>query len=273
MPLTWADGKGTITASGLKLEAAFWGPPPGEAPTIVMLHEGLGSVAQWKALPEHLALATGCGVLAYSRAGYGQSDPVPLPRPLDYMAQEAVTSLGPVLDTAGIENCILLGHSDGASIAAIYAGSVPDLRVRGLILIAPHFFAEPAGLQAIRTAGETYRTGDLRSRLAKYHAHVDVAFNGWHDAWTDPDFEDWDIADTIDHWRIPVLAIQGREDPYGTLAQIEEIENRTYSPLDTLILDACGHAPHLERPKETQAAITDFCARLLRLEREAVLLG
>lgn len=271
MSIEWSEKPGgRITVAGQALEYGCWGPAPDTAPTLVLLHEGLGSVAQWRDLPARLAAATGFGVLAYARAGYGASDPVPLPRPLDYQTREAKEVLSPLLDAAGIEQTVLLGHSDGATIAAIYAGSVSDMRVRGLVLIAPHFFTEPTGLAAIRAAGEAYRDGDLRERLAKYHRNVDVAFDGWHDVWTDPAYESWNVADCIDHLRIPVLAIQGRDDPYGTLSQINEIEERIYSPLETLILDGCGHAPHLEDPQQTEAAIAEFCARLDRLEREEV---
>lgn len=272
MAFDWSERPDTrVQVDGTALEYACWGPAPGQAPTLVLLHEGLGSVAQWRDVPGRLSEATGFGVLAYSRGGYGGSDPVPLPRPLDYQTREARQVLGPMLDAAAIEEAVLMGHSDGATIAAIYAGSVSDRRVRGLILIAPHFFTEEPGLAAIRAAGEAYRTGDLRGRLARYHAHVDVVFGGWHDTWTDPAYAaSWNVADVIDHWRIPVLAIQGRDDPYGTLAQIAEIESRIYAPLETLILDSCGHAPHLEKAAPVEAAVAEFCARLHRLEREAV---
>ena len=273
MSVVWsAKPDARMVVNGVGLEYACYGPAPDTAATLVLLHEGLGCVELWRELPEKLVAATGLGVFVYSRAGYGASDPVPLPRPLDYMTREATQTLGPVLDAAGIRQAVLLGHSDGATIACIYAGSVSDMRVRGLILEAPHFFAEAEGLAAIRTAGEAFATGDLRARLVKYHTNPDVAFLGWHDAWTDPGFATWNVADTIDHLRIPVLAIQGREDPYGTLAQITEIEERIYSPIETLILDDCGHAPHLEHPAPVLAAITEYCARLFRLEREHVAL-
>ncbi|KIN62376.1 Hydrolase [Sulfitobacter noctilucicola] len=271
MTIQWTDTpESTLRAGDVEIEYACWGASPDTAPTLVLLHEGLGSVGQWKGFPRALAETTGFGVFAYSRAGYGGSDPVSLPRPLDYMTREAIENLGPVLDAAGIQQTILLGHSDGATIAAIYAGSVADMRVRGLILIAPHFFTEPGGLAAIKEAGEAYSDGDLKPRLEKYHNHVDVAFYGWHDVWTDPAFTSWNVADAIDHWRIPVLAIQGRDDAYGTLAQISEIEARIYSPVETLILPDCGHAPHLEREAETLAGVTEFCTRLRRLEQEVV---
>ncbi len=267
----WVE-KGHLTAGGKSLEYACWGPPPSVAPTLVLLHEGLGSVAQWKDVPGRLAAATGFGVVAYSRAGYGQSDPVRLPRPLSYQDDEA-GPLGEVLDALDIKHAVLMGHSDGATIAAIYAGSVSDMRVRGLILIAPHFFTEPGGLEAIAGAGRAYETTGLKAKLRRYHANVDVAFKGWHDVWTDPKYRDWNVADMIDHWRIPVLAVQGTADPYGTLAQIAEIESRIYSPLETLIIEDCGHAPHLEKPTETDAAIVEFCARLNRLEQVEVSLA
>ncbi len=271
MALQWAETpQARMQVQGKALEYACWGPPPDQAPTLVLLHEGLGSVAQWKGLPQALAKATGFGVFAYSRAGYGTSDSVALPRPLDYMTREAEETLGAVMDAAGIMQAVLMGHSDGATIATIYAGSVSDMRVRGLVLIAPHFFAEASGLDAIRAAGTAYREGDLRAKLAKYHRDVDVAFHGWHGAWTDLDFTKWNVADVIDHLRIPVLAIQGRDDPYGTLAQIDEIETRIYAPVEMVILEGCGHAPHLEKPDVTLAAIHEFCARLWRLEQQEV---
>jgi pimeloyl-ACP methyl ester carboxylesterase len=271
MGVTWSNDAGlTLQAGGKTLEYAAWGPKPSEAPTLVLLHEGLGSVALWRDFPQALVDATGFGVLAYSRAGYGGSASVDLPRPLDYMTREATEAVGDILDAAGVEQAVLLGHSDGATIATIYAGSVSDMRIRSLILMAPHFFTEPMGLTAIKAAGKAYAVGDLKAKLSKYHANVDVAFNGWHDAWTDPEFEAWNVADAIDHLRIPVLAIQGREDAYGTLAQIEEIETRIYSPVETAILDSCGHAPHLDQPHATLEAIREFCLRLDRIERETV---
>lgn len=271
MGIEWSNTEGLrLTAGEKSLEYAAWGPKPSDAPTLVLLHEGLGSVAQWRDFPQALVDVTGFGVLAYSRAGYGASDPVALPRPLDYMTLEATGSLGQVLDAAGVENAVLLGHSDGATIATIYAGSISDMRIRALILMAPHFFTEAVGLDAIKAAGEAFENGDLRQKLAKYHSDVDVAFFGWHGAWTDPAFEAWNVADAIDHLRIPVLAIQGRDDAYGTLAQISEIESRIYSPVETAILDNCGHAPHLDQRHATLDAIKEFCARLDRIERENV---
>jgi pimeloyl-ACP methyl ester carboxylesterase len=263
-------GSGTVCIAEQSLEYAGFGPAPDAAPTLVMLHEGLGSLGLWRDWPARLAERTGMGVLTYSRAGYGRSSPAKLPRPLDYMTREAVDVLGPLLDAAGVRSCVLLGHSDGATMAGIYAGSVADFRVRGLILIAPHFFVESEGLEAIRAAKMDYEKGGLKDRLARHHNAPDVAFYGWHDAWTNPEFADWNVGDIIDHWRVPVLVIQGDADPYGTLAQVREIKDRAYCPVETLILPGVRHAPHSEAPEAVEDAIDQFCARLQRLENQRV---
>ncbi len=257
--------EGRLEIDGVSLEFAQMGPTPDETPTIVMLHEGLGSLALWRDFPERIAKATGLGVLVYSRAGYGRSDPIALPRPLDYMTREAKT-LGRVLDASGVKQAILLGHSDGATIAAIYAGSVVDMRVRGLILMAPHFFAESQGLQAIAKAKAAFETGDLAERLGKYHDHVEVAFRGWCDAWLDLAFKDWNVSEVIDYLRIPTLAIQGAKDAYGTRAQIDELQDRSYAPVDVMWLSECGHAPHQDHPDVVLNGIVEYCARLVAIE-------
>ena len=267
----WRESEtGALRIDGRRLEAVCFGPPPGAAPTIVLLHEGLGCVALWRDFPRKLAAATGFGVFAFSRAGYGQSDPVTLPRPLDYMRREALDVLPHALDAIGFKSGVLFGHSDGASIAAIYAGSVVDFRVRGLVLAAPHFFTEPSGLAAIAQAKRDFEVGVLRRKLSRHHRDPDNAFEGWSGAWLDPGFAAWSIAECIDYLRVPVLALQGVDDPYGTLKQIGEIESRIYSPLDVEILADCKHAPHLEQPDKTLAAVAEFCARLERMERPAV---
>ena len=246
------------------------GPAPDKAATIVMLHEGLGCIDLWRSFPQDLAKATGLGVFAYSREGYGNSDPAPLPRPLDYMERHAREVLPHVLDAVAPRSAILLGHSDGASIAALYLGNFQDMRIRGLILMAPHFFTEPEGLRSIAEAKEAYESGDLRQRLARYHKDVDNSFRGWNDAWLHPDFAAWNIGYAIDYVRVPVLAIQGRNDQYGSLAQIEELEHRLYSPLESVILDDCRHSPFVDKPKETVDAVAGFVARLVRIEAEKV---
>ena len=266
----WRDGAELwLTVDGKRLEGACFGPRPETAPTIVMLHEGLGCVALWRDFPQRLAEATGFGVFAWSRAGYGQSDPADLPRPLDYMTREAET-LPQVLDQIGFRRGILLGHSDGASIAAIYAGSREDFRVRGLVLIAPHFFTEPSGLAAIEAARRDFETGGLKPRMAKYHRDPENAFRGWNDAWLDPGFAEWNIAESIDYWRVPVLTIQGTNDAYGTIAQIRAIESRCYAPVEVELIEGCGHALHAEAPDRTLAAVAEFAARLERIENAEV---
>ncbi len=259
----WIEGVGgEVVADGKRLEAVAYGPPPEKSPTIVMLHEGLGCVALWRDFPAKLAAATGWGAFAYSRAGYGRSDPIDLPRPLDYMEREARFSLPTVLEAIRFQRGILLGHSDGASIAAIYAGERFDGGVDGLALMAPHVFTEEPGLASIAQARRAYETGELRARLAKYHAEVDSAFCGWNGAWLDPGFKAWNIEDAIGRWRVPALLIQGADDQYGTLAQIRAIEMRSPAPVASLILDACRHSPQIDRPQATLDAIVRFCGEV-----------
>jgi pimeloyl-ACP methyl ester carboxylesterase len=254
----WGAGeKDWITVNGRRLEARAWGGSPAKKPAIILLHEGLGSAELWRSFPEDLAEQTGYCVFAYSRAGYGQSDPVGLPRPLDYMTREAIDVLPGVLDAIGFKRGILLGN-------------IKDFRVRGLCLISPHFFTEPMGLASIAEAKMQYEQGDLRLRLAKYHANVDNAFWGWNGAWLDPGFKAWNIEDSIAYIRAPVLAIQGRDDQYGTLAQIEALQNGCYAPVDVEIIENCKHSPHVEQPKRTLAAISEFVARLDRIEAAEV---
>ncbi|WP_298839896.1 alpha/beta hydrolase [uncultured Roseobacter sp.] len=270
----WSDAPGCrVRINDKSLEYACFGPPPAQAPTLVLLHEGLGSVGLWRDFPQAVSNATGMGVLVWSRAGYGRSDTITLPRNRDYMTEEATAGLGPLLDAFDIRQAVLLGHSDGASISVIYAGSVSDMRVRGLVLLAPHFFVERVGLDAIRTAGEAFTTGDLRQRLARHHDDPEAAFMGWHDVWTSSEYRNWDICDCIDHLRVPVLAVQCRDDPYGTLAQIHEVETRMYAPVETLILEGCGHSPYLEAQAACLEAVRDFCGRLNRLEAVRVATG
>ncbi len=269
----WTPGSTQfLDVNGHSLEAVCYGPSPEQSPTIVMLHEGLGCVELWRDFPKALCDRTGMGVFVFSRAGYGKSSAISLPRPLDYQSREAIETLPKVLDTIGFRNGILLGHSDGATISAIYAGSIEDFRVRGLILIAPHFFGEPESWASIKRAKIDYETTDLKEKLAKYHDNPDCAFLGWNGAWLHRDFRSWNVADVIDYFRIPVLAVQGIDDQYGTLAQIDELGNRIYSPLEKAILDDCGHSPHLEKPEETLAVIEEYVKRLNRIEAEQVAL-
>lgn len=252
-----------LTLGNLHLESSWHGPPPDAAPTLVLLHEGLGCVAMWRDFPEKLAERTGYGVLVYSRRGYGKSDIRPLPWPVSYMHDEAIEVLPRVLDAAGVRKCILVGHSDGASIATIYAGSVQDFRVRGLALMAPHFFVEDISIESIAAAKEAYENGDLRARLARYHHNVDVAFYGWNGAWLDPAFRGWRIDDAVAHVRVPMLIVQGAEDQYGTVAQVRFAEEESYCPVEALVLENCRHAPQVDQPETTLSAIADFAYRVL----------
>lgn len=269
--MDWTDTpSGLLQVGDTGIEYVCWGPPPSKAPTIVMLHEGLGCLALWRDFPKRVAEVTGMGVFAFSRPGYGQSDPVDLPRPLDFMTREATGFLPRLLDAIGFERGILFGHSDGATVAAIHAGSVEDFRVRGLILMAPHFFTEPMGLAAIAEAKTAYDSGELKAKMMKYHRNPDVAFRGWNDTWLDPKFKSWNVAEVIDYFRIPCLAIQGRDDQYGTLDQIEVIEERSYAPVDPVVIDNCRHAPHLEQPQAVLDAVAEYAARLERIEAAEV---
>jgi pimeloyl-ACP methyl ester carboxylesterase len=245
------------------LETAWWGPGPDQAPTLVLLHEGLGCVALWRDFPEALVAATGCGVFAWSRFGYGGSDPVTLPRPMHYMHDEALTVLPRVLDAAGVRRAVLIGHSDGGSIATIHAGAVRDARVRGVVLIAAHFFVEELNIASIAAIKAIYEEGDLRQRLARYHRDVDVAFRGWNDAWLDPRFRAFDITEHVSRIRVPILALQGSEDPYGTAEQLRVLERVAHCPVETRLIAGARHAPHLEAKDATLAAIVPFVRRVL----------
>jgi pimeloyl-ACP methyl ester carboxylesterase len=254
--------QGHIAIGGASLEYRMIGPRPDAAPVIVMLHEGLGSVTTWGDFPARLAEKTGAGVFVYSRAGYGKSSTIALPRPLDYMQREATDVLPQLLDAIGFRRGILLGHSDGATIAAYYAGSVQDHRVRGLVLIAPHFFMEDSNIAAIRKTVETYETTDLRAKLARHHADVDAAFRGWSGAWLDPGFAKFDTTDALAYIRVPILVLQGAADPYGTVAQVRVLEEECYCPVEAVVLDGVGHAPQREDPGVTLAKIADFAGRI-----------
>lgn len=260
------EDQGHLAIGGTSLEYRMIGPRPDAAPTFVMLHEGLGSVSTWGEFPQKLAERTDAGVFVYSRAGYGKSSTITLPRPLDYMQREGMQVLPALLDAIGFKRGILLGHSDGASIAAYYAGSHQDHRVRGLILMAPHFFTEPEGLAEIRNARAAYETTDLRARLARHHADVDAAFRGWNGAWLDPQFETaFDITEALAYIRVPILLLQGADDRYGTLAQVRTAQEECYCPVDALVMPSVGHAPHREKPEETLGAIAAFTDRIFRV--------
>nr|WP_271613154.1 alpha/beta hydrolase [Bradyrhizobium sp. CCBAU 21362] len=249
---------GFLSVSGASLEYKWLAPQSAEAPTIVMLHEGLGSVGLWGDFPEQLREATGAGIFVYSRAGYGQSSPVALPRPLDYMHREALEVLPKLLDAIGFRRGLLLGHSDGASIATIYAGAHQDHRLNGLVLIAPHFIVEDISVKSIAAIKTAYETTDLKPKLARWHKDVDNAFYGWNGAWLDPKFRDWDISEYLAYIRVPVMVLQGVDDQYGTLRQVEIAQEECYCPVDLKIISGAGHSPHREAPGATLDAIEQF---------------
>jgi pimeloyl-ACP methyl ester carboxylesterase len=262
--------EGFLQIGPQRLEYRMIGPRPDTAPTLVMLHEGLGSAALWGDFPNRLAGATGAGVFAYSRAGYGRSSPVALPRPLSYMHEEALEVLPKLLEAIGFRRGLLIGHSDGASIATIYAGSVQDHRVRGLALMAPHFFVEDVSIAAIAQAREAYGNTDLRAKLARWHADVDNAFRGWNDAWLDLEFRRWDISEMLAYVRVPILIVQGERDQYGSARQITVAQEECYCPVEVALLPDARHAPHKEEPDVTLEVIAAFVNRLLKDHAEGV---
>lgn len=251
---------GFLDIDGDSLEYRWIAARDRNAPSLVFLHEGLGSVSLWRDFPDAVAEATGCGALVYSRRGYGQSSPVPLPRPVRYMHDEGLDILPKVLDAAGLKRVILVGHSDGASISLIHAGGAdPQGRVRGLILEAPHVFNEEVCVASIREAKTAYETTDLRDRLARYHgANVDVAFWGWNRVWLDPDFWHWNIEEYLPAVTVPVIVIQGEQDEYGTAAQYQAIERQVAGPCEVVVLPDCRHSPHRDQRDLTLAAMTRF---------------
>lgn len=251
-----------VNAGGQRLECARLPssqPRPG-APAIVFLHEGLGSVSMWRDFPQRVADTTGCEAVLYSRYGYGHSDPLAAPRAVRSMHDEALGVLPDLLDTLRIERPILFGHSDGASIALIHAGGA-NRRLAGLVAMAPHVMVEDVSLASIAQAKVAYETSDLRQRLARHHAHVDSAFWGWNRIWLDPAFRDWSIEEFLPRIACPILAIQGEDDEYGTMEQIERIA-RQARDVELLKLAHCGHSPHRDQPEAVLGATTDFVRRL-----------
>jgi len=223
----------------------------------VFLHEGLGSVGLWRGLPERVAAATGARAVVFSRFGHGRSDPPPARRTPRFMHEEALDVLPALLQAVGIDEPILIGHSDGASIALIHAADRP---VRALVLLAPHVFVEEVALASIRKAREAFREGDLRQRMARHHADPEVTFRGWCDVWLEPVFQSWNLHDEAARVSAPLLLIQGERDEYGTLAQLDAIEEGVRGPVERLVVPA-GHSPHLDRPDEVLAAIAAFVRR------------
>jgi len=259
------NGVQQIALTGGPVEYRWLGPKAG--PLLVLLHEGLGSIAQWKSFPQQLTEATGLGVLVYSRHGYGGSGPIVLPRPLDYMHREAVGPLPELLSALAVDRHVLIGHSDGGTIALLNAALAPAAGLMGVIAEAPHIFVEDMTVTGIRGALELY--GDdshpksLRRRLAGYHGgNVDLAFHGWAGAWLHPDFRAWDIEAEMALIRQPVLLVQGRQDEYASLEQIDRIQRRLSGRVERFVVEDCGHSPHLQHPDQVAAAMAAFIASL-----------
>jgi len=236
---------GHISVRGHRLEYESWAPSHASStPAILLLHEGLGSVSAWRSFPADLAMRTGWRVFAYSRRGYGSSDAITLPRQVNFMHDEAIEELPHVLTALNLRRPVLLGHSDGGSIALIFAAHHPD-QTRGLVLEAPHVFVEDVSVTSIAQMKVAYETTDLQARLARFHGeNVDVAFRGWNEVWLHPDFRAWNIEALLPDVKCPTLIIQGDNDEYGTLAQIDAITRQASGPTVARVLTNCGHAPH-----------------------------
>ncbi len=236
---------------------------PGSAPTLVFLHEGLGCVSRWRDFPRAVASATGRSAIIYSRRGYGRSEPRERPWPLTFMHDEARRVLPALLARECVDDAVLIGHSDGASIALIYTGEI-GRAVRGLVTLAPHVIVEDVCVQSIAALRDQYEgpSTEVRQKLAKHHADVDGAFYGWADTWLDPEFKKWDLNAILPGVKVPTLVIQGEDDEYGTLAQVDLITRGVSGPSERMVLPHCGHVPQKDQPEETLAAVVRFVRSL-----------
>ena len=248
-----------VVVDGKRLETIRYDGDPAR-PAIVMLHEGLGSISLWRDLPQRLCQRTGCTVVAYSRYGYGRSDVLREKREPDYMHHEGEVVLPALLAQLGIERPVLFGHSDGASIALIYAGVYPD-DVCALVLEAPHVFVEEISVRSIAEAKISHATTELPAKLARHHTDADATFAGWNDIWLDPRFRDWNIESYADRVRVPVLLIQGEADEYGTTAQLDAIVRRIPNTT-TVMAPGAGHSPHRDAPELVVERLASFVEAL-----------
>ena len=246
-----------VQAAGRSLNYEWTGGGSAARPVLVFLHEGLGSIRQWRDFPAKVAEATGCRALVYDRYGYGDSDVLEKKRDIQFMHHEALRSLPELLRNLKVENPILVGHSDGASVALIHAGA--GFKVKAVAAMAPHVFIEPICLDSISKISGSFVKSGLEDRLAKYHRDARKTFYGWADVWLDRNFTTWDIRhEYLPNVTCPVLAIQGYDDIYGTMAQLDEVKRRVKGPCELLKLEACGHAPFREQPEKTLEAVTRF---------------
>ena len=249
-----------VTVQGRRLEYRRIASSRPALPTLVFLHEGLGSVSTWRDFPDRVAATTGCGVLVHSRYGYGRSDALERPHRVDYMHREALDFLPELLDKLGIDDPLPVGHSDGGSIALIYAGARHP--AKGLALLAPHVFVEDISVESIAKARQAFETTDLPQKLARHHADPAKTFYGWNDIWLHPDFRSWNIEAFLPDVRVPILAIQGQDDEYGTMRQVDAIAAQAGGPVELVRLAECGHSPHRDQPEATLAAIRRFVGAL-----------
>jgi len=247
---------------GLALEYELLPAHQIDRPTLVFLHEGLGSIALWRDFPARIAQATGCRTLIWSRIGYGQSAAAARPRTVRYMHEEALQVMPALFERLGIERPVLVGHSDGGSIALIHAGAFPD-QVSGLVVLAPHEFVEDKALDGIRRAGKLYAASDWRDKLGRYHREPDAVFRAWHDIWLSPAFAGWNIMEYLPAIRCPVLAIQGEDDEYATMRQIDCIAEMV-ADVESLKLADCRHSPHRDQPQAVQDALIAWLDRIQR---------
>jgi len=246
-----------ITVHRRRLEVLRIPGQPG-LPELVFLHEGLGSVSHWRNFPARVAASTKCPVTVYSRYGSGQSDLLTAPHSVRYMHDEALETLPALLEQLQIENPILVGHSDGGSIAIIFAGSHD--RVRGLILLAPHVFVEDISVHSIAQAKVAYETTKLPAMLARHHRNADRTFWGWNRIWLDPAFRSWNIEEYLPRITCPALVVQGLDDQYGTMAQVEAVQQKSQGPVEILMLPNCAHSPQRDQPEQVLERITNFVA-------------
>lgn len=248
-----------VSVEGSRLEYSWHGLAPAHAPTLVFLHEGLGCVSRWRSFPADLCNRLECGALVYSRCGHGRSDALNGPRDVTFMHEEATAVLPQLLDIFEIRRPILVGHSEGASIALIYAGSGGD--PFGLILEAPHVFVEESTVTRIAEMRDQYRSTDLRTKLARHHGtNVDTLFQYWTDVWLRPDFRQWNIEAYLPDVKCHTLVIQGKQDDYGTDRQVNTIVAVLGGRCEGIMLDDCGHAPHIDQ-RET---VEDLMVRFVR---------
>ena len=256
----------TVEIGGGQIEYEYRPPVHPAARVLVFLHEGLGSAALWRDFPERLAGRSGYGSLVYSRFGNGFSSVIDGARTPRYMHDEGEAVLPELLDALQIRSAAFFGHSDGASIALIFAGAFPE-RATALVLEAPHVFVEEHSIAGIARIGERFRAGEFRSRMARHHRDVDATFESWNRIWLSPEFRTWNIEPYVERVRAPILCIQGEDDEYGTLSQIDAVASRNSQRTDRLILANCGHSPHRDRPAVVEGAVASWLAEAARPAR------